>query len=172
MKAYFKLEKRFLVVKHRHQQASFARGEGLVLVMCGEAPWGLSRQALRRRQPWALSPEFLQIIPQATSDWTMATAHCRAGGGLHSRGSRPPQGLQGTLHLVHVGEFLDTHMDRSVAAFLFLLYIFFYYTNLIATKYRVLHICFKKSDHFRCCQGRGRCYTARGSVTWFSHLGK
>lgn len=124
IKACFKLEKRFLVVKHSHQQASFARGEGLVLVMCGEAPRGLSRQALRRRQPRALSPEFLQIIPQATSDWTMATAHCWAGGGLHSQCPLTPQGLQGTLHLVHVGKFLDTHVDRSVAAFLFLLYIF------------------------------------------------
>lgn len=52
-------------------------GRGLALTMCGEAPWGLSRQALRRRQPlWALSPEFLQIIPQATSDWTTATVYC------------------------------------------------------------------------------------------------
>lgn len=109
-------------------------GTGLALKMCGEAPWGLSRPALRRWQPlWALFPEFLQIGPQGTSDWTRATAYCWAGGGPMAVPTATER-LQGTLPLgTYGGQFLDTHVDRSVAAFLFLPYVL-YYTNLIDIK--------------------------------------
>lgn len=73
--------------------ALLQEGRGLALEMCGEAPWGLSRQALRRWQPLRASsphsphtPEFLLIGPKATSDWTTATAYCWGG----KRGGRAP----------------------------------------------------------------------------------
>lgn len=101
-------------------------GKGLALEMCGEAPWGLSRQACRRWQPlWALSPKFLHIVPQATSAWTVATACCWATGGGPGRCPLPLGACRPlTLQLgPHAGHFLETQVDRAVAAFLLRPYI-------------------------------------------------